>query len=69
MKQEKRHTCIICKKKRYEPLMLNVFGQSWACGIEGFTNPACSDHGDIETMKEIQGLSVTLKILNVRALV
>lgn len=32
----KRHTCIICGKKRYEKNMKNVFKSSWACTKNDF---------------------------------
>ena len=43
----KRHTCIICGKKRYEDSMTNVFYSSWACTF------LCSNHVQIGLAKEL----------------
>jgi hypothetical protein len=53
---EKRHTCIICKSKRNESKMINVFGSSWACKYKSYAY-YCSDHPDIDIMIEIRGVS------------
>ena len=54
----KRHTCIICKKKRYENRMTKVLTTSWAC------NDKCIDHKDIEIAIKIKILYRQLKVLN-----
>ena len=61
---EKRHTCIICKAKRNESRMINVFGNSWACKIYGYQY-YCEDHSDIDIMIEIRRLVRSLKVLKV----
>ncbi len=38
MKKMKRHTCVICKKKRIEIKMSKVFLQSWACNYKCVEN-------------------------------
>ena len=50
-----RHTCIICKRKREEKFMQNVFGASWACCfIYHWVGGTCENHPDIERIKHIQ---------------
>lgn len=48
----KRHTCIICKRKRYERNMKNVFGSSWAC-TDKYYFQTCYVHNDIYLAKKI----------------
>ena len=67
MKYEKRHTCIICKRKRNESRMINVFSNSWAC--EKYKHLGnCYCHSDIYIMKKIISLESELKILNLSAM-
>ena len=54
----KRHTCIICGKKRYERVMRNVFQQSWTCSLE-----KCLFHADVLTVKKILLLSKELSVI------
>jgi hypothetical protein len=42
----KRYTCIICKRKRYEQNMKNVFGNSWAC-TDKYMFQYCCDNKEI----------------------
>lgn len=58
MKQ--RHTCIICKRKRYTEKMKKVFLNSWVCE----DSKECSAHSDIEIAKKIIELYKKLKKLN-----
>lgn len=55
-----RHTCIICKKKRYADRMEKVFLNSYVCNdkIE------CKENEEIKISKEIIGLYKKLKIVN-----
>ena len=63
----KRHTCIICKRKRNEIYMKNVFKSSWACK-DSYHFSVCSDHTDIRVIIKIFDLLKTLKHLNVKHL-
>ena len=51
----KRHTCIICGKKRYEHNMENVFKSSWACTKNDFQFilSSCVDNKEINVAKRI----------------
>lgn len=53
----KRHTCVICGKKRNEHRMKNIFGNAWVCGVNDsyFSRITCADHSDI---------FLSIKILN-----
>lgn len=44
----KRHTCVICKKKRYTGFMKKAFSHSWVCA-----NGICENHKDIVAIKKI----------------
>ena len=64
----KRHTCIICKSKRNENYMINVFGNSWACEFDKkyrHISKPCYCHRDIVIMKKMILLKNDLKILSV----
>ena len=65
MTNKKRHTCIICKSKRYEINMNNVFGNSWACVKPRyyFSDSTCFYHGDIKLFIKIIEDVKKLKIL------
>jgi len=59
----KRHTCIICKKKRYEDKMSKIFEiGGWAC------KDKCEEHKDIEIGINIIMLHKKLKKINYRYL-
>ena len=64
---KKRHTCIICKRKRNESYMVNVFSSSWACEKSKYFGN-CYCHSDIYIMKKIILLNSELKILNLSAM-
>ena len=49
---ETRHTCVICKKKRYERYMTKVLVSSWACKDGSFFGNCC-DHNEIIKGQEI----------------
>ena len=44
----KRHTCIICGRKRYERSMKKVFLHSWACSDKHSFNRYCYEDEDIK---------------------
>ncbi len=51
---EKRHTCIICGRKRYEKSMRKIFLNSWACSDTKFNiHSYCYEHPDIKLAKKI----------------
>ncbi len=54
----KRHTCIICKMKRYEINMKTVLERSWVCKDKN-----CHKHKDIPIGEEIIRLYKKLKIV------
>ncbi len=58
----KRHTCVICKKKRYEDRMKKVFISSWVC------LNTCENNEDIKTGKKIKELISQLKKINIKHL-
>lgn len=65
---EKRHTCIICKKKRNQSKMNKVFKNSWACKdpLYYFSSmPSCSEHTDIVKVKKIIEDLEKLEILTI----
>lgn len=53
----KRHTCVICGKKRYEDRMKKVFIQSWAC------ISSCYGHNDVIIGEKMLSLEKELKVL------
>lgn len=55
-----RHTCVICKTKRYEYSMQRVFGSSWACS----SPRSCFKHPDILIILKITKDINKLQILN-----
>jgi len=62
---ENRHTCIICKRKRYELKMKKVFLSSWACS-DPFYSQNCSNHPEIKQaniiLQQLKGFKhITLK--------
>ena len=64
---KKRHTCIICKKKRYEENMKNVFLNSWACSVNiymSYLDYMCYEHNDIRLVKKILELKSQLKVVS-----
>lgn len=56
----KRHTCIICKRKRYFDRMERAFLNSYVCS----DNLVCRENEEIKIAKEIIGLSNKLKKVN-----
>lgn len=67
----KRHTCIICGKKRFEYRMSNVFGNSWACRVNDshFISFTCVDHSDISYSRRILSDLKKLQCINIKHLV
>jgi len=61
----KRHTCIICGRKRYQVFMKNVFSNSWACekSDSKFYFTPCYCHSDIILAQKILLDLKKLKIL------
>lgn len=59
----KRHTCIICKRKRYEMYMKNVFYNSWACKDKYFFQYCC-DNKEIHEAKIIIDKLKTFKYIS-----
>jgi len=49
----KRHTCIICNRKRYERYMKKVLVSSWVCTDE-YHFQFCSDNEEIKIATHIQ---------------
>ena len=66
----KRHTCIICGRKRYELYMKKVLVSSWACtdGIYHFSNP-CAYHQEILEAQEIIEKISSFKYITIKHLV
>ena len=67
----KRHTCIICKRKRNEFYMKKVLINSWACNdtyssYRGFNFSPCCDNKEIRIAENIIGELKEFKYLNVR---
>ena len=48
----KRHTCIICGRKRYEHYMKPVLSSSWACKDKYYFQYCC-EHEEIKQAQEI----------------
>ncbi len=64
---KKRHVCVICKRKRYEASMVNVFRSSWACISEPNSFfYQCSIHSDIAKARQMILLLDSLDKLNSR---
>ena len=57
---EPRHTCVICKKKRYEKKMTKVLVSSWACNCTSFFKNCCDDE------EIIIGTEIINKILKLK---
>lgn len=49
----KRHTCIICKRKRYERYMKPILFSSWVCKDEYYLQ-VCSDTEEIRIAERIR---------------
>lgn len=66
----KRHTCIICGRKKYEYKMENVFNNSWVCTSRNFdfSSYLCCEHPDILIAKKILNDFKKLKKIRVRHL-
>ena len=67
----KRHTCIICGRKRNEHYMINVFANSWACEKNDFKFilPPCYVDSEIRIAKQIILDLKKLKKINIRHIV
>lgn len=59
---EKRHTCIICKRKRYEHNMKKVLINSWAC-IDKYYFQYCIDNKEIIETQKFINLLKTFKFI------
>jgi hypothetical protein len=64
----KRHTCIICKRKRYELYMKQVLFSSWACKDKYYFQ-VCSSHSEIRLAEKIREDLKKLKIINIKHIV
>ena len=64
----KRHTCIICKRKRYERNMKKVLMSSWACKDE-YHFQVCCDNKDIKIAEHIKEELKKLKHLKIQHIV
>jgi len=64
----KRHTCIICKRKRYEIFMKEILVSSWVCTDE-YKHKFCSDNEEIKIAVEFKKKFDKFKYINVRHLV
>jgi len=64
----KRHTCIICGKKRIELKMKNVFGSCWVCTTNDFmfVTETCSDSKEILIALRIIEDTKKLKNINLK---
>jgi hypothetical protein len=65
--EERRHTCIICKKKRYESKMKKVLVNSWACRyLERNMNSYCYEHKEIKIGEKILEDLKKFKIIKIK---
>lgn len=63
----KRHTCIICKRKRNETNMKKVFHSSWACTDKYYFQYCCDNKEIYEAIAIIKKLK-TFKFINLKHL-
>jgi len=63
----KRHTCIICKRKRNEMYMENVFYNSWACK-DKYNFKYCYCNKEIDEAKIIIDKLKTFKHISLKHL-
>ena len=64
----KRHTCIICNRKRYERYMKPVLQSSWACKDE-YHFQVCCDNNEILVSERIIKDLKKFKYINMRHIV
>ncbi len=65
----KRHTCVICKKKRNENKMIKIAGH-WACNCiidnsyRGMQYAKCYEHSDFDLLSDINSLKDKMTLLH-----
>ncbi len=64
----RRHTCIICNRKRYERYMKPVLHSSWACKDE-YHFQVCCDNKEIRIAEKIIEDIKRFKHINIRHIV
>ncbi|WP_321777786.1 hypothetical protein [Sulfurimonas sp.] len=64
----KRHTCIICKRKRYEYYMKSVLKSSWACK-DKYHFQYCCDNKEIEIAENIRQELKKLKFIKIQHII
>lgn len=62
--ETKRHTCIICGKKRYSRFMKMVLVSSWVCN-----DSKCLQHHDIKLSEKIRSDIQKLKKVNIKHII
>ena len=64
----KRHTCIICKRKRYEIYMKSVLSSSWVCKDE-YHFQVCSDNEELRIAERIREDLKKMKFIKIQHIV
>lgn len=65
----KRHTCVICSKKRNSNKMINVSGL-WACDClidstySGVQYSKCSEHSDFDLLSKINSIKNKMTLIS-----
>ncbi len=64
----KRHTCVICKKKRNSDKMIKI-ANHWACNClidnsyRGIQYSKCCEHSDFDLLSDINSLKDKMELL------
>ncbi len=64
----KRHTCVICKKKRNSDKMVKI-ANHWACNClidnsyRGIQYSKCCEHSDFDLLSDINSLKDKMELL------
>ncbi len=64
----KRHTCVICGRKRYERNMRKILNSSWVC-TDKYHLEVCCDNKEIRIAEKIREQLKELKHINIRHIV
>ncbi len=65
----KRHTCVICKKKRNSNKMVKI-ANHWACNClidksyRGIQYSKCCEHSDFDLLSDINSIKDKMELLN-----
>ncbi len=65
----KRHTCVVCKKKRNSNKMVKI-ANHWACNCiidnsyRGIQYSKCYEHSDFDLLSDINSLKDKMKLLS-----